>query len=485
VTEPAPSPFNLAQRVAAATAIQVAGKGVALLFALGSLKIATNYLGVGGYGSFAVVLTGAALAFTLADLGLSVLLARELAKAPERTDELARTVLLLRLASCAVVFAVAAAVVPFLPYDGRVRVGLLIAIGGSLAGLVGLVPLPFFQVHLRLGRAAVAEVVVRGTTLVLMAVVAWLDLGFLALVGTTAVGWVAGGVVAFVLLRPFWRAALPRRGTARVGPVLRAAAPVGLVAVLGLLHFKVDVLMLSVLKPAEDVGVYTLAYTVLEQALLLAAVFVGIVFPLLTRMLVGRDPGARQALDLSVRFLGLLAVLLGVLLFALAEPVVRLLSNAEFADSVGVLRILVLALAPLYVGAILANSLVAVSAMRAVATVSVVSIVVNVALNAYAIPAYSYTGAAVTTVASETLALVLLWATAARVVGRQVPPLTAVAKIAVVAAAAAAPLALLDAAPVPEAAASLALGGLAAVVARAVTREDVALLLAARRRPAT
>jgi O-antigen/teichoic acid export membrane protein len=114
-----------------------------------------------------------------------------------------------------------------------------------------------------------------------------------------------------------------------------------------------------------------------------------------------------------------------------------------------------------------------------------VSIVVNVALNAYAIPAYSYTGAAVTTLASETLALVLLWATAVRLLRPQVPSVTAAARVAAVAAAAAAPLALLDSAPVAEAAAALALGGLAAVLTRAVTREDVALLLAARRGPAT
>ena len=399
--------MNLTQRVAAATVVQGVGKAVALLFSLLSIRLATNYLGLEGYGDYAIVLTVSTLVFAFAEMGLTVLLAREIASQPDREDEIAGAVLFLRLISAAAVMVLSFAVVPFLPYSAAVREGLLIAIAGSLVGLVSVFPNAFFQVRLRLERAALIEVFLRLTALLLMVVVVVLDLGFLAFVACTAAAWALSLGLSFYLLRPFWKPHL-RAAWPEVRQVFVRAVPVGLVAVLGLLHFKVDALMLSLLKPPEDVGIYTISYSVIEQTLVVPTLLMAAVFPILSRFVAARDPSAADVVDKTFRFLALLGIAASASVFVLAAPLVHILSNEDFDQSVTVLRILAFALIPLFATVAFTNLLVAMDSLRLVVLASAFGIVVNVALNLYLIPAYSTTGAAGATVFSETLGFALI-----------------------------------------------------------------------------
>lgn len=412
--------MSYARPVALATLVQVAGKALALVLALASIRLVTGYLGVDGYGAYAIVLTGATIVLALADLGIPLLLAREVAKQPELADELGGRLLFLRLLSAVGILALAALVVPFLPYETEVKQGLLLATAGVLLGTVSLFPVPFFQVHLRLELAALAEVFTRAVTLALVAGVVLLDLGFLPLVATIGLGWACTLVLTFALSRRFWRVNV-RPGLREAWRLGRAALPIGLVAVLGLLHFKVDALLLSFLKPAADVGIYTLAFSVFEQALVLPGLFMASVFPILTRVVHARDAIASgDVVDKSFRFLVALGLVVSAVLFALAEPAIGLLTEDGFAESVWTLRILSFAVVPLFATAIFSSLLVSVADLRYVGVVSLVGIAVNVALNLAVIPAYSYDGAAATTIASETLGLALIYAVAHRRAGARV-----------------------------------------------------------------
>lgn len=395
-----PPQFNLAQRVAVATGLQLAGKVAVLAFSLVSMRLATNYLGLDAFGDYAIVLTGATLVLAAGDLGLTTLLAREISKEPARTDETAGNLLFLRLASAAVIMVLALGTIPLLPFPDRVRESLVLAVTGSLIGVVALFPTAFFQVHLRLGLAVVLDMVVRGLALALMVAVVVFDKGFIALVSTTPVAWGVGVVVAFGLSRRFWHLNV-RFDAVELRRLSRIAAPVSLVVTLGLVHFKVDAVMISFLQPAADVGIYAIAFSAIEQSLILPALFMAAVFPILTRLVHTGDGGARDVVEKSFRFLVVLGLVVAAGVFTLAVPFVRLVSNASYASAVTPMRILAFAIVPLFAGAVFVGILVAMGALRGLAIVSGVGIAINVGLNALLIPRYSYSGAAATTVVSE------------------------------------------------------------------------------------
>ena len=399
--------MNLPQRVLATTLAQVGGKVALGLAAIVSLRLTTSYLGVEGFGEFAIVLALVPFLAVLADLGIPLVLGRELARSPERADELGGTMLGVRIASSLGLVLVFLAAVPFLPYGHDVKVGLAVAAAGVGVAAIAGIPTAFFQLHVRLELAALVDIVAAVATVGLLIVATRLDLGFYAVVATLPAAALVAGASAFALSRRFWRVNL-RRGWRDAAPLVKSALPLGLVTILGLLHFKVDSLMLSVMRPAEDLGVYTIAYRFLEQALILPGLLMVAVFPLLVRAVQNRSPDGKAILGRAVSLLLVVAVPLTLVLLVFAGPLVRLVAGEDFESAIAPLRILSLAIVPAFVNAPLALLLVALDRRRDLVTASITGLALNVGMNLWAIPAYGYTGAAVTTVVSEFVGVALV-----------------------------------------------------------------------------
>ena len=201
--------------VASNTAVQLAGKGVALAIGLVSIAVLTRYLGPDDYGKYTLALMYIQLFGVLADVGLFTTVVREISKRPERTEELVGNALLLRLVLAIAVIALAVGVSLLLPYERRgprrhpdrgrpasVRDGEHDVRGGP----------PVAPAHgARGGRRRGG----RAVSLALVLLVAGLDLGFYAVLGTAAAGGARhGGRVTWRLTRR--SCACARSATARL-----------------------------------------------------------------------------------------------------------------------------------------------------------------------------------------------------------------------------------------------------------------------------
>ena len=403
--------MNVSQRVLYNTAVQVAGKAALLLASLATLRLATTYLGVDGFGEYAIVLALAPILLVFADLGIQTLLARELVQTPDRRAELAATLLWFRLAASAIVVLGSLALVPFLPYDHEVRVGLLIACAGVSLLSISSFATPFFQVSLRLDLVALIDCVTAVLSVSLIAAVTVLDLGFYALVGANTLVGLVNVVLAGVLMRAFWRPSL-RFSRELARRLVADGLPLAAVIVLGLLHFKLDAVLLSLLRSPEEVGVYTVAYRFLEQSLVLPGVFMAAVFPLLALAVRGGD--APEVIRKAFSFLLLIGVPLSLALVVLADPLVALAAGDGFGAAALPLRILAPALVFTFVNVVFASVLIALNRQRALILVSLAGLTLNVLVNLYAIPRFGYNGAAVTTVLSEAAGLTAVFVLAKR-----------------------------------------------------------------------
>jgi O-antigen/teichoic acid export membrane protein len=391
---------NVSQRVLYNTIAQIAGKAALLLAGLVTLRLATSYLGVQGFGEYAIVLALAPILLVFADLGIATLLSRELVQQPELREELASTLLWIRLAASGVLLVVCLVLAPILPFDHEVRVGFVIACLGVSLVSVGSFATPFFQVNLRLDIVALLDLGTAVLTVGLVAAVTQFDLGFYALVGVNVVLGLASALAGMVLVSRFWRPRL-RFNRALLRPLLRDGLPLGAVIVLGLLHFKVDSVLLALMRSPEEVGTYTVAYRFLEQSLVLPGVFMAAVFPLLASAV--RTGGAEDVIRKAFSFLLLIGAPLALIFIVFAGPLVALAAGDGFGDSVVPLRILAPALVVAFVNVVFASVLIALNRQRALILVSLAGLAFNVLVNLYAIPRFGYNGAAVTTVVSETL----------------------------------------------------------------------------------
>ena len=173
-----------------------------------------------------------------------------------------------------------------------------------------------------------------------------------------------------------------------------AALPLGLTLAVNELYFRADTFILSLSRPAAEVGHYTLAYRVYELLALIPAVVMTTVFPLLSRRLAEDREAAERTLRATARAFWTLGVPLAAGGLVLAPELARLVGGDEFAAAADPLRLLLCAAALAYLSraARLRADRRRPAARDAVAVV--VALVANLALNVALVPAYGADAAA-------------------------------------------------------------------------------------------
>jgi O-antigen/teichoic acid export membrane protein len=390
--------------VASNTAVQIGGKAVTVAIGLASIAILTRYLGTEDYGRYTLALTYTQLFAVLADVGLFTIVVREISRHPERTERLVGNTLTLRLLLALAAIAVAALLSLLLPYDRDVRVAIVLAGLPLLFGMLNTTFVTVLQARLRMGRAVVGDVAGRAVSLGAVGIVVALDLGFFAVIGTAAAGALATAAVTMLLTRPLVRLR-PLSEAVVWRRLLVMALPLGLALAVNELYFRADTLIISLYEPYDQVGLYTLAYRMLELTLVFGTVFLTTTFPLLSRAVASDEPRARRTIQLSTE----LFVALGAPLVAgglvLAPELVELAAGNDFEDASTPLRILLGAGALAWVNGVFGYALIAKDRQLSALWLNVSALVFNVALNLALVPVYGIVVAAVVTLASELLIL--------------------------------------------------------------------------------
>lgn len=468
--------MNLAQKVAFNTGIQVVGQLVTLAIGLVTLRLTATYLGVTEFGHLAIVLSLTGLVAIIADLGVTTTLARELAKSPAEADRLGGDLLGFRLVSSVGSALLLLAAIPFMPYDHATKSALLISLPAMVFTVLGGFPGAFFQTHLRQELSAAVNLLTRSLGLLAILVVRMFDLGLYGLVGLLVAVNAIGCVVAFVLSRSFWRINVTF-GWTRARPLFRDSILIGLVSTIGLLHLRGDAIMLSLLKPADDVGVYAIAYRFVDQAFLLPGLFVATMFPIITRLMHQHTEKAQRVIAKTFHVLVLGAIAVTIMIYVLSDPLVRLVGGPEFRESATPLRILAFALLFMFVAPIFYSALIVINKQQHLVLVGVASVVLNVGLNLVLIPRYTYNGAASATVISEAFSLAGLFVVARRHYDFRLEPTFLIRVLGATVIAGGVVVLLSSKSPWLSVVAAELTFGLAAYAFRALTRADVRMVL--------
>jgi O-antigen/teichoic acid export membrane protein len=387
---------SVARQVAWNTIAQVAARAAVLALAVVTTGVLTRYLGVSGYGDYVIVSVYVSFFGLVFDWGIPTMIARELPRTP-RAAELLGTALALRMALALPVGALAAAVA-FSIYGGeddrQVRLGVLIALPTILAVAASTTLSALFQARLRMDLVAAAEFISQTATFALLLTLVAADRSFYELIAATVAGAALNAFVVFLLARRLerFRLLLDLAGWRRL---LRLALPLGLAIVVATIYFRADALLLSLLKPSEDVGIYGVAYRFFEVATTFPAFFLGPVFPLISAAVAhGTNESLNALLQRSFDVLVVAAFGLVALTVAVAPELVVVIAGDAFERSGTPLRTLVLGAGCLFFNSLFALTLVALDRQRTVLIISVATLLANIALNLILIPRYSYNAAA-------------------------------------------------------------------------------------------
>jgi len=188
----------------------------------------------------------------------------------------------------------------------------------------------------------------------------------------------------------------------------RSAVPFGLFLIVLNTYSYVDSVMLGVMKGDVETGIYNAAYKVYEGVGYLPGVIASVLTPRLSSLYVTDRKAHRQLVLGSLGGSVALALIVTAAGYVLAEPVITLLFGVNYAPAARPFRVLSLGL--VFVFAIWTLHATAISANRErlLIRAALIGLVVNVAVNAYAIPRFGADGAAAATVIGEFVSLIVL-----------------------------------------------------------------------------
>lgn len=395
------------RKIALNTGVQVAGKIVVTLVAAVSVVILTRYLGATDYGKFNLAIAYLSLFSIFADVGLFTIVVREISKTPEKTEEILGNVMTLRLVLALVVILLGILISLFLPYPPDVQLAIVIVGASILFGLVNSSMVTVFQARLRMDYSVISDTAGRVVAFLAVVVIAWLNLGFYAIVSTAAIGAFATLVITYyfarklVRIRFLWDYQVHKK-------LLLTAVPLGLAVAINQIYFRADIFLLSLFRPYSEVGVYALAGKLLEILISFAGFFQNSVFPLISKYVADADQRLEGTIQTSFDVLLAAGVPIAVGGILLASPIIRLAGGSQFAQSVPLFQVLVLTVIFAFVTGLFSYGLIAKDRIRSLLWLNLGFLVFNVALNLVFIPVYGAMAAAVITSLSEFLILLTI-----------------------------------------------------------------------------
>ncbi|HEX6122766.1 MAG TPA: flippase [Ktedonobacterales bacterium] len=403
-----------AGRVLSNAAIQIAEKVVSYGCALATLALTTRLLGAGPYGDYTIAVVFLSFFVLIADSGITTAGVREAARFPDRLQRIVDAAFSLKLGLGLLTYVAAVVIVSFLPYAPQVKLATYGLAASWFLLSLGVTWDIVFQSRLRMEILALADLALKVCVALGIVALFWraqvqtIDPNtlFFLVVLVTALGNLAALLVRFVAARRMVRPRLRLDG-AYARMLLKISIPLGIFSVLGQIHYKADTILLSLLVPASDVAVYGVAYRVIDLLLVFFAVLVSVVFPVLARYAYqGGERYTRAVTRVMDAALSLICPLaLGTAL--LAPGIVAILGGPAFASAALPLSILAGSIIFSLLNVFYTYLIIAKNGQSQLIWVVCINIVANLALNYYAIPRYSYVGAAVATDLTEGLGLVL------------------------------------------------------------------------------
>jgi O-antigen/teichoic acid export membrane protein len=385
-----------ARAVAVGASAQLVARAVNLALNVVVGLALVRYFSTAAYGDYVFVLSFSALFGLLGDFGLAKVAVRDMSQRPTASGTVLGTAIALRLGLCLVSFGLAQLTLVALGTRAELRpavaVASLLFVSDALLSIVAV-----FQVQLANQWEALTTLVIQ---LCDTALIFWLigqQAGLLAILSAPVVSAGVGIAVAATIARARFRATLAF--DARLLPGLaQAALPLGISGLLATLYVKLDMVMLGVMAPPGDVGIYAASAKPVEYLLLVGVMLVQLLFPLLARNYTVDPARFQKVYQRGLQ--ALLALMLPVPIVAafIADPLVLALYTPDFAHSAVPLRILSVALAVFTLAAWQSFTLLAAGRQSIALVYDGAALGLNLGLNLLLIAWIGYVGAALTAV---------------------------------------------------------------------------------------
>lgn len=417
--------MSLSRSIAKNTVIQVAGKLLGTVLALIAAGLILRYLSETDFGKYTTIMAFLQMFGIFMDFGLYIVLIKRISglQIPEdgsvATSEDANTIFSLRVLSGIVVLSIAPIAAWIIGqyepnYDSTVVTG--IALTTFFFFFISLNQLlsAIFQKFLATRWIAIGEFTGKLAQLAATVTVIALGGSVVWIMATLVIGAGINFLVNLIAAQRFIRLRITFPWE-RIKDIMSEAWPIALSIFFTLMYFKGDTLILTFFETEAVVAWYGAPYKILEVLITFPAMFAGLALPVLTAAWESKDANRFGALlQKSFDALVIFSIPMIAGTWVLGEDIMQLIAgdlpSRGYENSIGILNILIIATALIYLGTLFGYLVVSLGKQRTMlfgyAFVGITALAGYLTM----VPRFSTTGAAWVTVYSEAAVLLItLW----------------------------------------------------------------------------
>ena len=371
--------------------------------------VLARYLGPQDYGKYSLVTSFAYLFMVLSDFGLDDLIVMNVAKDRSLASEYVTASFLIKLLFSFLSIVALILLVLVMGYSKEIVLCtaifsmhlIFITLSNALSSI--------YKAFERMEYASMIMIVNAAVGFALIIGLVYFHGTLLEIIFSRVFTFFVGFVVSFVvLLRKF---AKPKMSVdvGLIRQLVINAFPFLLVGIIVTLYFKVDIIMLSKIKGELYVGWYAAAANDLFFGLVVIPRCISIVtFPMFSRQYAESPDQLKKSCNFTVKSVTILGIPISAGTVFLAPQIIDFVFGPQYANSVGVLQIIAIAITLVFIREPLSYALTAVGKVRILMWINAISLALNILLNLVLITAYAHIGAAIASVACMIASLALI-----------------------------------------------------------------------------
>lgn len=375
------------------------------------IVISARFLGVDDYGMLMFGLSFVEICSIGLDLGLSVILIREISKDESRMNSYFNNVLFLKIILVLLTSLITGLVLYFVNYGHNLNIIIVVLFITAIINSFALILTSVFQAFNKMQYVSIGRII---STLVIL-------LGALFLIKTdinaNAVNfsflYLASSIVLFIsslfIYLYYFKAKISFSFAKKHWlTIIKLALPLGISVIFVTVYYRIDSIMLKFFCGDSEVGLYNAAYNLIFALNFVQGIVITAIYPIMSKLFISSREQLQRLYEISIRLLAIFAFPIGVGTALLADKLILLIYGENFISASLSLRVLIWALVFMFLNVSIANLMNAANLQKIVAYQIVLSTIFNIIANIIAIPKFGSAGASFTTVLSEIIAFILL-----------------------------------------------------------------------------
>lgn len=400
--------MSVAEKVARNTLFSAASFGSNIIL-LVIVIVAARKLGVEDYGKYAAVLAFVTLFEPLSDFGMRKYFAKEIARDKSKAQSAFANMVGIRIMLGMVALGTIFVIANVVGYSSEMIILVNILAVAMLLRSFKFGIRAFLQAFDKYSYEAILLIFERLITVLVALIVLFLDLGLVIFVLVFPLVRILD---IFITLKVFkMQVVVPGISFDMQAwkEILKCCLPYALILGLGVLYSRIDIVMLSVMRPIQEAGLYSAAYTFIDILDMVPGILAASIFPTLSVLAMSDRISFVNLCQRTVRYLILAALPLMISGFLIGPELILLVFGSDYHAAAPVLRILLLSLVFSYLSSVGAIYLYSVDLQKQALLGMAIAVTINVILNYLLIPIYGYIGAAIGTAVAQVTACIFMY----------------------------------------------------------------------------